>query len=230
MMLPAMIFARAGSKRLPGKNLRMLGDLPLLAWSIRTAQSLKQVDRIIVSTESMEIAEIARQYGAEIPFLRPQELARDETPEWLVWRHALETLAASGYRPSCFLSLPPTAPLRAASDVQACCELYMEKKPDGVIGITPAQRHPAFNMVIQQATGQLQLAQVPPAHIFRRQDAPAMFDITTVAYVMSSAFTMTQTHLFAGQIHGVLIPRERAVDIDDEIDLKFAQFLLGGKK
>ena len=230
MMMPAMIFARAGSKRLPGKNLRMLGDLPLLAWSIRTAQSLKQVERIIVSTESMEIAEVAKQYGAEIPFLRPQELALDETPEWLVWKHALEALAGSGYHPTCFLSLPPTAPLRATSDVQACLELFMEKKADGVIGITPAQRHPAFNMVIQQASGQLQLAQASSGHIYRRQDAPAMFDITTVAYVMSSAFIMSQTHLFAGKIHGVLIPRERAVDIDDEIDLKFAEFLLRGKK
>ena len=89
MKAVAVIFARGGSKGLPGKNIRPLAGKPLIAWAIEHALAVKRIDRVIVSTDSEEIAAVAREYGAEVPFLRPAELARDDSPEWLAWRHAL---------------------------------------------------------------------------------------------------------------------------------------------
>jgi len=92
MKAVAFIFARGGSKGLPGKNTRMLNGKPLIAWSIGHAQAVPRIERVIVSTDSPDIAAVAIQYGAEVPFLRPAELARDDSPEWLAWRHALNYL------------------------------------------------------------------------------------------------------------------------------------------
>ena len=85
----AFIFARGGSKGLPGKNIRLLGGKPLIAWSIEHARAVQRIDRIIVSTDSQEIANVAKEYGAEVPFIRPEQIAGDTSPEWLAWRHAL---------------------------------------------------------------------------------------------------------------------------------------------
>jgi len=92
MSIVAVIFARGGSKGLPGKNLRILGDKPLIAWSIEHAKAVRRIDRVIVSTDSTEIAQVALKYGAEVPFIRPSDLAQDDSPEWLSWKHALNFL------------------------------------------------------------------------------------------------------------------------------------------
>ena len=90
MKTVGIIFARGGSKGLPGKNIRHLQNKPLIAWSIEQALSVNRIEKVIVSTDSDEIASISREYGADVPFLRPKELAQDETPEWLAWQHALD--------------------------------------------------------------------------------------------------------------------------------------------
>lgn len=121
----AFIFARGGSKGLPGKNIRPLGGKPLIAWSIDQALAVKRIARVIVSTDSREIADVARKYGAEVPFIRPEQLARDDSPEWLSWRHALNYLMdTDGALPEAMVSIPTTAPLRLPIDIENCLDVY----------------------------------------------------------------------------------------------------------
>jgi len=121
----AFIFARGGSKGLPNKNLRFLAGKPLIGWSIDVAKKVSCINRIIVSTDSHEIAEVAVSYGAEVPFIRPAELATDASSEWLSWRHALDYLTKQeGDLPDIMLSLPATAPLRSVDDVDKCINAY----------------------------------------------------------------------------------------------------------
>ena len=121
MKIVAFIFARGGSKGLPGKNIRLLDGKPLIAWSIEHALAVKLIDRVIVSTDSDEIAAVAIEYGAEVPFMRPPELACDNSPEWFAWQHALDFLRANeGDMPNMFVSVPATAPLRSPDDIEKC--------------------------------------------------------------------------------------------------------------
>ncbi|MBI9080385.1 MAG: acylneuraminate cytidylyltransferase family protein [Pseudodesulfovibrio sp.] len=219
------IFARGGSKGLPGKNIKLLGGLPLIAHAIRAGKESDMIDRIIVSTDDHKIAEVAKKYGAEVPFIRPAELARDDSPEWLAWRHAIEQVDDFDI----FVSLPCTAPLRNGTDIRKCIETYLEGKCDVVVTARKADRHPSFNMITLGNNGLASIAMPPKTHISRRQDAPVVFDMTTVAYVSSPAFIQSHDALFQGRVAAVEIPLKRAVDIDTELDFAFAEFLLERK-
>ena len=141
MKAVAFIFARGGSIGLPGKNIRPLGGKPLIGWSIEHALVVKRIERVIVSTDSEDIAAVAREYGAEVPFIRPAELARDDSPEWFAWRHALNYLReTTGALPEVMLSVPATAPLRLPLDIENCLDEYEKGDADVVITITDAHR------------------------------------------------------------------------------------------
>jgi N-acylneuraminate cytidylyltransferase len=231
MNIIAFIFARGGSKGLPGKNIRPLAGKPLIAWAIEQAQAVKRIDRIIVSTDSDEIATIARTCGAEVPFMRPAELARDDTPEWLAWRHALGFIRnQQGCLPDVMVSVPVTAPLRLPVDIERCLDEYLKGDVDAVITVTEAHHNPCFNMVKQNSDGTVGLVMPLTNGISRRQDAPIVYDMATVAYAVNPVFVMTQTELFAGRIKTVQIPAERAIDIDNGLDFQIAEFLMAQQK
>jgi len=223
----ALICARGGSKGLPGKNIRLLGGRPLIGWSIAQALAVPAISRVVVSTDSPEIAEVARQQGAEVPFMRPAELAQDNSPEWLVWRHALDYLHADmGTYPDSLVVVPATAPLRDSSDIQRCLDVFHAGDTDMVITVTQAQRSPYFNMTRLLPDGYVELVIPPESRVFRRQDAPVVFDMTTVAYVARPQFVLEHSGLFEGRVRQVLIPHERAIDIDTQLDFRIAQHLL----
>lgn len=227
MKATAFIFARGGSKGLPGKNIRPLGGKPLIAWSIGHALAVRRIERVIVSTDSEEIAAVARESGAEVPFIRPAELARDDSPEWLAWRHALNYLLdTNGALPEAMVSVPATAPLRLPSDIENCLDEYEKGDADMVITVTDAHRSPYFNMVKANADDTVGLVIPPQSSIARRQDAPAVFDMATVAYVARSAFVMTHNAAFDGRVRAVHVPTERAIDIDTLLDFQIAECLL----
>lgn len=221
------IFARGGSKGVPGKNIRRLAGKPLIAWAIEHAKAVRRLRRVIVSTDSEEIAAVAREFGAEVPFLRPAELARDDSPEWLAWRHALNYLQDSeGLMPDAMVSIPTTAPLRLPVDIENCLDEFAKGGADVVITVSDAHRNPWFNMVKAQANGTVGLV-IPPADgIARRQDAPQVYDMATVAYVAAPAFVLSQPSIFAGRVRAVRVPVERAVDIDTLHDFDMAEFLM----
>jgi N-acylneuraminate cytidylyltransferase len=184
------------------------------------------ISRVIVSTDSEEIAEVARQYGAETPFMRPSKLARDDSPEWLAWRHALNYLKEESGLPDAMVSVPTTAPLRDVRDIERCLEDFALGGADVVVTVEAARRSPYFNMVKRNDDGTVELVIPPVCNVFRRQDAPPVFDMTTVAYVASPEFILTKNSLFEGRVRAVEIPTERAIDIDTLMDFRIAECLI----
>ena len=227
MNVVAFIFARGGSKGLPGKNIRHLGGKPLIAWSIEHALAVNSISRVIVSTDSEEIAAVARHHGAEVPFIRPAELASDNSPEWLDWRHALQyLLKTEGTLPDAMVSVPTTAPLRLPQDIGNCLDEYSKGNADMIITVTEAYRSPYFNMVKTNPDGTVGLVNPPQSAIARRQDAPMVYDMATVCYVANPEFVMTHDSIFEGRVKAVQVPTERAIDIDTLLDFQIAESLL----
>jgi len=222
----ACIFARAGSKGIPNKNIQQFSGKPLISWTIELALKVKQINEVFVSTDSEEIAEIARMAGATIPFIRPSELATDTSPEWRSWQHFNKFLAdKDGRLPEVFLSLPATSPLRSTIDIENCLDEFKKGRADFVVGITPSERNPYFNMVNKGEGNQVNLVIQQVEKYSRRQDTPEIFDLTTVCYVGKPSTILTKNSIFEGKVAGVEIPRERAIDIDTELDFQIAEFL-----
>jgi len=223
----AFIFARGGSKGIPRKNIRLLAGKPLIAYAIEVGIVSEMIDRVFVSTDDEEIAEVSRRYGAEVPFLRPKELALDDSPEWLAWRHAIcEIQKNSDVSPmDIFLSLPPTSPFRIKDDIEACILTLLESDADIVITVKNASRHPSFNMVTIDGKGYAKLVMPLEKKVHRRQEVPQVFDMTTVAYAARPDFIMNADELFGGKTRAVVIPQERALDIDTEFDFTLANFI-----
>ena len=227
MNIVAFIFARGGSKGLPGKNIRPFAGKPLIAWAIEQAKAVSRIRRVIVSTDSQDIAEVALAYGAEVPFIRPAHLATDDAPEWLAWRHALAFFQETeGVLPDGMVSVPVTAPLRQSADIENCLDIFAMGDTDMVITVTEARRNPYFNMVKTNADGTVGLVIPPLNSIARRQDAPIVYDMATVAYVAKPTFVIAHSSIFEGRVRAVQVPIERAIDIDTLFDFQIAELLM----
>ena len=222
------IFARGGSQGIPGKNIRLLAGKPLIAYAIETALQSGFIDRVVVSTDDEKIAQIAQDFGAEVPFVRPKELAQNKSPEWLAWQHAIRTLKEQDkYRElGVFVSIPPTAPLRATEDVDNAIQTFLESDADIVITAKKAGRHPSFNMITLDEQNCANLVLPLDKQIIRRQDALPVYDMTTVAYAANPQFIVEGKSIFDGKVKSVIIPEERAIDIDTELDFQFAEYLM----
>ena len=222
------IFARGGSKGIHKKNIKNLLGKPLIAYSINLAKEISEIDKIFVSTDDNEIAEIASSYGANI-IKRPSAISKDDSSEWLAWVHAIEWVYKEYGNFSKFLSLPATAPLRSRLDVIKCLK-QLKSRNDVILTITEANRNPWFNMVKKNQNGLLELAVNSTKGIFRRQDAPLVYDLTTVAYVLNPSFILENKSIWDGDVNGIFIPKERALDIDTDYDFKIAEYLLSKVK
>ena len=220
----AFIFARGGSKAVPGKNLRVVGRNSLLARSIAVARQVVGNDRVFVSTDSQEIAQEAQANGAQV-IHRNASLATDDSPEWLSWQHAITEARGLGIDFEIFVSVPTTAPLRAVSDVQACIDA-LDDSVDCAVTMTPATHSPAFNMVTRDQRNLIRLVAEEAISASRRQDTPEMFNLTTVAYAARPQFILNHSSLWKGTVRGVTVPQERALDIDTEWDLHVADLVL----
>jgi len=221
-----VICARGGSKGIPKKNLRLIGAIPLIGWSINSARQCKFLDRIIVSTDDKEIASVAKKFGAEVPFLRPGHLARDDSAEWLAWRHAIEYLEETeNFCANYLVVLPPTSPFRRLSDIEKSIELIEAGDVDMVVSATMARRNPYFNMIELNAQGYASLSKPNNRGIFRRQEAPAVYDMTTVVYTSKTEYIKKANGIFDGRVKSVVVSEISGIDIDTEFDLQFAEFL-----
>ena len=220
MKIFAFIFARGGSKGLPKKNTKILGGIPLIAHSITLANKIEEINEVFVSSDSEEILGLANDYGAKT-ILRPKELATDEAPEWLAWRHAIQEINSEYGDFDFFLSLPSTAPLRQISDVKECLSV-MDEDTDMVITVTPSSRSPHFNMIYREDSGESKII-LGDSNPTRRQDVPIAYDMTTVAYLSRPRFILENEGIFSGKVKSVIIPKDRATDIDDEFDFLIAE-------
>lgn len=221
----AFIFARGGSKGLPGKNIRLLAGKPLLQYSIDTALSAPSIDQVFVSTDDPLIAKVALQCGALL-IERPAELASDTSPEWLSWQHAVKWVTEHYGAFEDFISLPATSPLRNVTDVENSIKQRKIKNADICISVTPSGRSPYFNMVKKLDNGFIELVNNPDNNVARRQDSPEVFDITTVVYATTTQFVMNNYGIFSGKVTCINVPKNRAVDIDDIYDFKLAETII----
>lgn len=222
----ATICARAGSRGVPWKNIRPLNGKPLLLYAIECAQACPAVGCVVVSTDSDEIAAVAESAGVRVPFRRPSQLASDTAPKILAIRHAAEYAEANHqFFADIIVDLDVSAPLRVPQDVTACVDCLCRHEVDAVVTVYEAERSPYFNMV--EFDGDcVKLVKTPPRPIVRRQDAPPVFSVSGSVFAFRRDRLYTVTHLYDGRWGGCVVPRERAVDIDHELDFQFAEFLL----
>jgi N-acylneuraminate cytidylyltransferase len=224
----AFVFARGGSRGVPNKNLRLLAGKPLLAHAIESARASRYVERVVVSTDSPTIARVATHWGAEVPFQRPSDLATDDASEFDAWQHAVRHVyetSSSGFE--VFVSVPTTAPLRVAGDIDAVVDRLRDGPFDIVMTLTEAHRNPWIHMAQVDAEGAVSLLQTNRRNVTCRQNAPPVYDRTAVAYAAWPHFVLRSRDLWDGRVGAVLVPAERSLDIDTEEDLLFAEFALG---
>jgi len=227
MKILATVCARKGSKRLKNKNIRMLNEKPLIFYTINILKKWGKADRIICSTDSKEIAEVAVRYGAEVPFVRPANLATDETSKLPVLQHAVkvcEKLYNTKY--SIIFDLDPTSPIRKASDLDNAFNLFLNKKPDVLYSVCKARRSPYFNMVELNDKGYAHLSKPLKKKIYRSQDSPSVYDMNASIYIYKRDFLLQSSSVHSGKAVVYIMEDIAAFDIDREIDFKFIEFLL----
>ena len=220
MKIVAFIFARGDSKQLKNKNILNFYDKPLISHSILLAKKIKLIDSVYVSTDNKKIEDISIKYGANI-IKRPKKLARDKSSEWDAWQHAIKTLNKKNIFFDVFISLPATSPLRIKSDIIKCIKAF-NKKIDLVATYQKTSRNPWFNMIKLDKKSNMKPINKSIKKIYRRQDAPKVFDMSTVCYVSTPNYILNNNYLFDGKIKGVEIPNNRAIDIDSRLDFDIA--------
>lgn len=224
MRFHALICARSGSKGIKNKNIRKFNSKPLIFYPINLAKKINEIKTVSVSTDSKKIADISKNYGAEIPFLRPKKLSRDKSNEWDVWKHFAKKKNFNS-KDEILIVLPTTSPLRKIKDIQKCIKLYKQKKFDVVLMINKSNKNPYFNMMVKKKDNSLELCIKSKKNIVRRQDAPIVYDVTTFCYILSSKFLMKNKSLLSGKIGGIEVTAARSIDLDTELDLKIASIL-----
>ena len=227
-MILATICCRGGSKGVPGKNIKLLKGKPLIAYTIDTAKQSSLINDLIISTDDEAIAEVARSFGASVPFMRPAELASDTASKWPVFIHAVETYEKlTGKTVDYLVDLDVTVPLKSASDIDGAITMALNDPSADVIitGYEP-ERNPYFNMVEIGENGFAEIVKKGDKPIVRRQDAPQVYSLTPAAYVVKKSALYDYEHWSRAKCKIFPMPRERAVDIDTEIDFKIVEFLM----
>ena len=210
----AIIPAREGSKGVVGKNIRPLGGIPLLAHTIKAAIKSKKIDRVIVSTDSQSIAEIAMEYGAEVPFLRPKSIAQDETVMLDVLNYMLERLKIeNGEIIDSFVALQPTSPFRNSFDIDSAIELFCNNNTDSVISFTKEAHPPEWNRIINDDS------------TFSNFITEEIYRFNGAVYVYKSEL-IKNSLMYNDTSLAYVIPEERSLDIDTENDFMYAEFLI----
>jgi len=222
----AVVPARGGSKSVPLKNIKLLGGKPLIAWPIQAAQAVPEIDRIIVSTDDAQIAQVARDCGAEV-MDRPPELAGDDSLVIDALRDLITKLRAEGESAQYLVLLEPTCPLRSAADIRDCLGLLADKNRnfDSVATFREAMLNPHRAWKIQDAQPQTFIDGAVPW--LPRQQLPPAYQLNGAVYaVKTEMFNAPGSVLLTGKIGAVVMPAERSVDIDDAMDFAWVEFLI----
>lgn len=222
-----LIPARGGSKGVPRKNVRSLCGRPLIAYTIDAALAAHRLSRVVVTTDDPEIAAVARACGAEAPFLRPSELALDETAMLPVVRHAVQALEDDGDRFDAICLLQPTNPLRRAEEIDACLALLEESGADAVVTVlpVPVEYNPHW-VYFADAAGTLRLSTGAAAPVPRRQALPAAFHREGSVYATRRDVVMEEHSLYGRRVMGHLVDAARSVNIDGPDDWARAERLV----
>jgi CMP-N,N'-diacetyllegionaminic acid synthase len=216
----ALIPARGGSKGIRRKNIKLIAGKPLIVWTIEAALRSSMLEAVVVSTEDPEIAEIARQAGADVPFMRPAALAQDETPGIDPVLHALSELT----RYLSVLVLQPTSPMRTTDDIDGCLRLASQQNASSVVSVCEPDTHPYWTYSLSR--GQTLERVVDAAPIARRQDLPQVFALNGALYFANAKWLQHNGSFVAPETIAYVMPRDRSVDLDTPLDWKIAEMLL----
>lgn len=224
-----LITARGGSKGIPRKNVAPVGGKPLIAWTIEAAKRSARLDRVLVSTDDAEIREIACAADANVPFLRPPDLARDDSPHIDVVLHALDWLAEhDGTTPEYVVLLQPTSPLRLAEDIDAAVALALQHDAEAVVSVVETHVHPVLTYSLLE-DGTLKPFVHSPVPYPRRQDLPKAYHVNGAVYV-NRARSLRDTRTFYPEgVLGHVMPEERSLQIDTAWELHLAGLILGSR-
>jgi CMP-N,N'-diacetyllegionaminic acid synthase len=220
MNILGIIPARGGSKGIPKKNIKHISGKPLIAWTIDAALKSKHLTKVVVSTDSPEISSISKDFGAQVPFLRPSEIARDDTPGVEPILHALSLLPSF----EAVVVLQPTSPLRTSQDIDNCILLGLEKSANSAVSVTASSSHPFWSYKL--GTNMRLESFINEVNLSRRQDLPEAYALNGAVYYAKKEWLIRNKSLMGSDTVGYVMPPDRSIDIDTELDWKIAEMLL----
>jgi CMP-N,N'-diacetyllegionaminic acid synthase len=221
------ICARGGSKGVKNKNIKPINGKPLIAYTVVQALQSKLFEHVVISTDSDNIANIAKEYGAEVFFKRSDEMASDTAGKLDVIKDAF-VRSEEHYEEKYdyLIDLDATAPLREVEDIIKSFKQFIDNKNDNLITAMPSRRSPYFNLIEQNKEGKVYLSKTLDARILRRQDAPKSYDMNASIYIWKREVILNQKELFLENTGLYIMPEERSIDIDTEMDYKFVEFIM----
>lgn len=222
-LILGVIPARSGSKGIPGKNLRLLAGHPLIEYTIKSAQGSGIIDRLVLTTDTDEIAAVGRSLGAEVPFLRPENLAQDDTPMLPVVVHAVSYFEANGWYPDIIVLLQPTAPMRTSRHIVEAVSLLKSTRADSVVSVVEVPRHFSPDYVMKIEAGKLVHFLPESEQISRRQDARPAYSRDGTVYVVRREVLMNKNSLYGSYVCPFILPPEESVNIDSFDDWLVAE-------
>ena len=219
----AIIPARGGSKGIPFKNIREVGGKPLIAWAIDEAKKSKYIDRLILSSDDNQIIKVAKEYGCEVPFIRPPALARDDTPGIAPVLHAIEVLPE---KYDYVVLLQPTSPLRSVEDIDNCIAKCISEAGNACVTVTQSEQSPYWMYSITGSGCVVPVVRVEEYQ--RRQDLPTAYVLNGAVYVARAEWLKQVKKFVTDETKAVIMPENRSIDIDTEKDLQRVSLMLGG--
>jgi N-acylneuraminate cytidylyltransferase/CMP-N,N'-diacetyllegionaminic acid synthase len=216
----ALIPCRGGSKGIPRKNIKMIAGKPLIVWTIEAALRSSLISAVVVSTDDLEIADVARQAGAQVPFMRPTDLALDHSSGLEPVLHALDQLPQF----DSVLLLQPTSPLRTTDDIDGFLNLVAQKKTPSAVSVTEADTHPYWTYHLNADQTMARFVDVAP--VARRQDLPMVFSLNGAMYFADASWLRDNGCLVSAETLAYVMSKEHSVDLDTPLDWKFAELLL----
>lgn len=224
-----IIPARSGSKGIPHKNIKVLGGKPLIGYAIDCARAFVPDSDICVSTDGQEIIDIVKQYGLEVPFVRPDKLASDHSGTYEVLLHAIQYYQDRGLTYDAIVLLQPTSPFREKEDVKACLEKYKEGKYEMVVSVKEAATNPYYACFEPDEDGYLHHSK-GDGTIIRRQDAPKVYEYNGAVYVMSVQALLTKSYLHFERIGYHVMDERQSMDLDTLFDWELAEKIIQDKE
>lgn len=228
MNILCTICARGNSTGVPGKNIREIDGKPLINHTIEMALEIQRFTNVIVSTDSPEIAEIAKNAGVDVPFMRPQEMATAKVSKFPALRHALKESEEYFQKEYEYIvDLDPTSPLRCIDDINKCIDLVEKEEVSNVITATRSRKSPYFNVIERSSSGRIKLSKEVSPQPTCRQDAPECFDMNASIYAWKKSSLLDHdVPIFLESTALYEMPEERSIDIDSELDFKFVEYLM----
>jgi len=220
-----LIPARGGSKGLLRKNIKLLLGEPLVAWTTEQALASKYLDKVIVSTDDEEIAKISKNFGAEVPFMRPKELASDKAQGIKVVLHAIDWMEKNDKQNDLLMLLQPTSPLRRSEDIDKVIELLFLKEAKAIVSVCEAGHHPLWANTLPE-DGCMKNFIRQEIMNKNRQELPVFYRLNGAIYLAYCNYLKEQKCFFGEDTFAYIMPKSRSVDIDNEVDFKLAEILM----